>query len=122
MDPFIKYPIEMKHRTLELIDHMFDARYGNTPTFRERWLPVGMMDPAAFHQMLSSAYLNLASLRAGRCVLETLESMRHHAKAVELVAKRIADPKEAVTDGLLGAVGGFACYHVCCILAKDFRR
>jgi hypothetical protein len=112
MDPFAKYPIEMNNRTRQLMDHVFDDPYGNTPPFRDAWMPIGMMDPAAFHQVLSNAALNLASLRAGRSVPENLESIRHHAKAVKLVTQRIANPKEAVADGLLGAVAGFSCYHV----------
>ena len=71
-------------------------------------MPVGMLDAAAFHQGLKNAALNLASLRAGYSVPNNLESIRHHAKAVKLVTNRTADPKEAIADGLLGAVVGFA--------------
>ena len=91
---------------------MFDDRYGNTPPFRDAWLPVGMMDPAAFHQVLSNAAMNLASLRASGNVPETLESLRHHARAVQLVNTRISNRSFATTDGLIGAVIGFACYSV----------
>jgi hypothetical protein len=35
MDPFIKYPVEMDDRSLQLMDHLFDDRYGNTPPFRD---------------------------------------------------------------------------------------
>lgn len=113
MDPFVQYPIEMNYRALDLMDHIFDDRYGCTPPFRDVWLPVGMMDSAAFYQVPSNASLNLASLCAGSSVPETLESMRYHAKVAKMVTERISDLKEAILDGLLGAVGGFACYHVC---------
>jgi hypothetical protein len=111
-DPFIKYPIEMSHRTRQLVDHVFDDRYGNTPAFRDAWMPVGILDPATFHQVLSNAALNLASLRAKRWVPETLESMRYHAKAVRSINRRIGNRRDALSDGLLGAVIGFACYYV----------
>ena len=72
------------------------------------------MDPAAFHQVLSNAAINIASLRsAGESdTLESLEIIKHHAQAVESINKRISNVSTATTDGFLGAVVGLACYHV----------
>ena len=87
-DPFVKYPIEMNRHARQLMDDVFDDRYGNTPPFRDAWMPIGMMGPAAFRQVLSSAALNLAYLRARQSAPENLESIRHHAEAVKLVTRR----------------------------------
>lgn len=113
MDPFIHYPIKMTHRTLQLMDHVFDERYGNTPPFREAWLPVGMLHAASFHQVLSNAALNIAALRARKSIPEQKESMKHHTTALKLIAKDITDREQSIGDGVIGAIIGFACYsHV----------
>lgn len=70
------------------------------------------MDPAAFHQVLSNAMMNLALRRARANGSETYDSMKHHALAVRLVNQRIRDRTSATSDGFIGALVGFACYHV----------
>ncbi|KAH8593676.1 hypothetical protein B0O99DRAFT_208169 [Bisporella sp. PMI_857] len=113
MDPFIRYPIKMNQRTLQLMDHIFDDRYGNTPPFRNVWFPVGLIDAGGFHQLLSNASLNMAALRARGHEPETYESLIHHHQAVAIVAQKLTDPILATSDGILGAIVGFACYaHV----------
>ncbi|KAL3425983.1 hypothetical protein PVAG01_02774 [Phlyctema vagabunda] len=111
MDPFIQYPIEMTHDTFRLIDHVFDDRYGNTPPFRDAWFPVGLRDPACFHQVLSNAALNIASLRKNTRAPESFESIVHHTKAVSLVKDRLDDPSKLITDELISSIVGFACYR-----------
>jgi hypothetical protein len=38
--------------------------------------------------------------------------MKHHTLAVKLVNERISDLNFATSNGLIGALIGFACYHV----------
>jgi len=103
---------------LNLFRHMtnsyliaFDDRYVNVGPFRDACLPVGMMDPAAFHQVLSNALLNISCRRADISP-ETNDCMKHHALAVKSVNERITDPKLSISDGFIGAIIGFACYYV----------
>jgi len=91
---------------------VFDDRYGNTPPFRDSWIPVGMMDPASFNQVLSNASLNLAFLRETDNPPETVESLKYHARAIQLVNERISKTKDSATDGTIGALVGFACHDV----------
>jgi hypothetical protein len=91
---------------------VFDDRYGNTPPFRDTWFPVGMMGPASFNQVLSNASLNLAFLKNTNNPPETMESLKYHARAIQLVNERISKSKGPATDGIIGALVGFACYDV----------
>lgn len=70
------------------------------------------MDAAPFHQVLSNAALNLASLQSRMHTPETRESMEHHTKAVNLVARRIAEKDAATSDAVVAAITAFACYSV----------
>jgi hypothetical protein len=91
---------------------VFDDRYGNTPPYRDAWLPVAMTDAAAFHQILSNAALNLASLRGRDYVPEIHESMLHHTKALNLVKQRMSSSTTATSDSVIAAITAFACYAV----------
>jgi hypothetical protein len=91
---------------------VFDDRYGNTPPFRDAWLPVGMHDAATFHQVLSNAALNLASLRARDLAPETHESMLHHTKAVMLLKNSLSNTRTATSDNVIAGITAFACYAV----------
>jgi Fungal specific transcription factor domain len=91
---------------------VFDDRYGNTPPFRDAWLPVGLIDAATFHQVLSNAALNLASLRARDHTPETRESMLHHTKAVMLVKQNMSNKHTATSDSIIASITAFACYAV----------
>lgn len=97
-----------------LIDRflVFDDRYGNTPPFRDAWLPVGMYDAATFHQVLSNAALNLASLRSRDLPAETHEAMLHHTKAVTLLKKSLSNKRTATSDNVIAGITAFACYAV----------
>jgi hypothetical protein len=70
------------------------------------------MDPAAFHQVLSNALLNISCRRTGNNFPETYDSIKHHSLTVKLFNERIPDFKSATLDGFIGAIIGFACYHV----------
>lgn len=111
IDPFVKFPVELNDRTRELIDLAFDDRYLNIGPFRDACLPVGMMDEAAFHQVLSNALLNISCCRSAGAKMETYDAMMHHALAINSINERIQDVKTATSDGFIGAVVGFMCYH-----------
>ncbi|CZR53949.1 uncharacterized protein PAC_03832 [Phialocephala subalpina] len=112
IDPFVKFPVELNDRTRELIDLAFDDRYLNIGPFRDACLPVGMMDEAAFHQVLSNALLNISCRRSAGAKMETYDAMMHHTLAINSITGRIQDVEAATSDGFIGAVVSFMCYHV----------
>jgi hypothetical protein len=71
-----------------------------------------MVDPAAFHQVLSNALLNTSCHRTDGPSQKMNDFIRRHALAVKSVNERNGDYNFAVSDGFLGAVIGFACYYV----------
>jgi hypothetical protein len=91
---------------------VFDDQYSRFKPFREEWFPVGMMDPAAFHQVLANSALSLSHLHAGERPPESFESISHHSLAMKLVNSRMSDSTFVKSDGLIGAVFAFCCYYV----------
>ncbi len=88
-----------------------DDRHGNFRPFRDCWFPIGMLDAAAFHQILSNSALHLGSLKT-EGTPETLESIKYHSEAVKSVQERIADPIRGITDGIIVTIIAFACHDV----------
>ncbi|KAG4444285.1 hypothetical protein IFR05_000260 [Cadophora sp. M221] len=110
-DPFARYPVPMKGQMRELLDEAFDDRYHNIGPWRDACLPIGMLGPPAFHQMLSNALLNIRCRRPTCTPSDTYESIRHHAIAVKMVKDGMSDPAIATSDAFIGAVVGLTCYH-----------
>ena len=71
-----------------------------------------MTNAATFHQVLSNAALNIASLRVRGHTPETHDSMVHHTKAVTLVTQLISDSCFATSNGVIAAITAIACYAV----------
>jgi len=65
---------------------------------------VGLMDPAAFHQVLANSALNMSLLRNIDKAPESCEAISHHTYAINLVNKRLSDPSFATSDELIGAI------------------
>ncbi|PVH77811.1 hypothetical protein DL98DRAFT_656527 [Cadophora sp. DSE1049] len=110
-DPFARYPVPMKGQMRELLDEAFDDRYHNIGPWRDACLPIGMLGPAAFHQMLSNALLNIRCRRPTCTPSDTYESRRHHGIAVKIVKEGMSDPAVATSDAFIGAIVGLTCYH-----------
>ena len=90
----------------------FDDRYHNIGPWRDACLPIGMLGPAAFHQMLSNALLNIRCRRPICDPSDNYESIRHHGIAVRIVKEGMSDPAVATSDAFIGAIVGLTCYHV----------
>lgn len=86
----------------------------NITPYKEACFPVGMLDPAAFHQVLSNALLNMNCHRSPHAphFPETYDTIKHHAMAIELANQRMSDMTYATSDEFIGVSIGFACYEV----------
>lgn len=71
-----------------------------------------MLGPAAFHQMLSNALLNIRCRRPIYDPSDNYESIKHHGIAVRIVKEGMSDPAVATSDAFIGAIVGLTCYHV----------
>jgi hypothetical protein len=73
---------------------------------RALWITIAMSDSSAFHLTLAHASQFLAE--AG----ETSESMKHYTTSVRTVSRRLRDPVDGISDGIIGTILGFVCYDV----------
>lgn len=71
-----------------------------------------MTNASTFHQVLSNAALNLASLRSRDVTPESRVSMMHHTKSVMLVKESMSDKRTATSDSVIASITAFACYSV----------
>lgn len=80
---------------------------------RNAWSFAGFYDDMAFQTFLSTAALYLQTLRHGKILIaDTTKSLELHLKALHLLRRRIDDPEQHASDGLLGGMAGFMIYEV----------
>lgn len=93
---------------------VFDDTNVNVKPYRDAFFPIGLTDPAAFHQVLANLALYLRRVRNSPKSedYETQEALVHQMKALQLVNKKIADPGESTSDGVIGAIISLACVTV----------
>lgn len=91
---------------------MFNAPSSRLREYEQSWFPLGLTGDAVFIQVLAnfSVVRNLFDT-SGRAT-SNYQSVVHHARAVELVRKKMSDSDDALGDGVLGAVLAMACYSV----------
>lgn len=79
--------------------------------FRDSWLPLSTADPAAFCEVLSHVSLHIGTLRTGNKDVEL--AVKYHSAALNSVNQRLSDPVYGVSDSVVQAIIGFACFSVC---------
>ncbi|KAI2618762.1 hypothetical protein GGR54DRAFT_141823 [Hypoxylon sp. NC1633] len=106
------YPVEIDERRLDLLRFMVDeARYTYRP-FRFPWLSMGLSDEAAWHITMANATLfregGPGSKKTEFSV--STEAMKWYTMSLTSTAKRLADPNESGSEGLIIAITGFVCH------------
>jgi len=89
-----------------------DSLGGNFGLYRNGWLPIGLTDAAAFQQVLSMFVVHLRALYGRGMGFPIVESLSYHTQAITSVRERLSNPAFVVTDGIIGAIIGFACHAV----------
>jgi hypothetical protein len=82
--------------------------------FRDAFLPIGLIDAGAFHQILANTLLYLRRVRPlpEAEKYEVQEAQFHQTKALSIVSRKISDPKESTSDGVIATILGLACCSV----------
>ncbi|KAF2804568.1 uncharacterized protein BDZ99DRAFT_575220 [Mytilinidion resinicola] len=112
-NPFASYPIPMNSDTFFLIDYSPRLR-----PFRDTWLPLGLSDPALFYEILSHISLDIAAVNPGYSDRGRSRALELHLLALRDVNRRLEDPCQGLSEGVIGAVLAFACFsHI----AKDWK-
>lgn len=123
-DPFIvkHYPIKVNRRTCALIDHLFSEAYPELKNLRDSFFPVGLMDAAAFHQVLAVLAIHLPFNRSKELNksmdYETTEIVLHHAEAIKMLNTRMQDVHAATSDGTIGTIVLMVCHSY---MQEDFN-
>ncbi|KAI5922556.1 hypothetical protein F4810DRAFT_673005 [Camillea tinctor] len=106
------YPTEMDEVRLNLARYMFAEARANYRPFRFPWMSMGLSDPAAWHITMANAVL-FRSMKPG-CVKpdysSSMEAMKWYTRSLESITRRLADPAESNSEGLIIAVAGFICH------------
>lgn len=82
--------------------------------FRFPWLSMGLSDAAAWHITLANAALFRDIKPRGRKPEYniSIEAMKWYTQSLASVTKRLADPAESNSEGLIVAITGFVCHDV----------
>jgi hypothetical protein len=78
---------------------------------RLMWIRLAMFDQDSFNLTLASASNMLAQSKDPSCV-ETVESMNFYTASVEAVSRRLRDPRDRISNELVGTILGFTCLDV----------
>ena len=70
---------------------------------REKWLPVALLSPAAFHQFLANLAFNIFPHNRDSSGEKQLYYF-HHSKAIELVKESVENPSIGTSDEMIVSV------------------
>lgn len=94
-------------------DQVFSTNQNYTEVLRTAWSFAGFYDEMAFRTFLSNSSIYLAMLRSGTNMKkDTNESLRLYTKALSLLCKKLDDPAQHTSDGLIGGMSGFLFHDV----------
>jgi hypothetical protein len=77
----------------------------------EVWFTIGIADRSAFHLTMANAVMLFAE-ETGSKGSETTESMMFYTMSLRSVNKRLQDPVDGISEGVIGTVLGFVCHDV----------
>jgi hypothetical protein len=109
LNPLQNFPIKYDARISQLVEFLLHSSKKNYQPLFEIWIYIALSDVSGFHLLLSNA----ATIIKEDSAEESLESVKHYTMSLKSVATRMNDPKARTSEGLMGAVLGFACQDVC---------
>ena len=75
---------------------------------------MSLSDPALFYEILSHVSRDIMASFPGYA--KEKQAFTLHSQALQSVNKRLSDPVESVSDGIIATILGFACFSVSCLL------
>jgi hypothetical protein len=121
-NPLAIFPLKTNERMRQLVSFLYDSMDITPKPLGPIWFTIGMIDKSAFQLTLGNAaycFNKETGLYQGELFDrgETAESMSFYTMAMESVKRRLRDPIDGVSEGVIGSVLGFACHDVCFLLA-----
>jgi hypothetical protein len=108
LNPYLNFPIEYDERNSRLIEFLLQESTKNYHPMFQIWVSIGLGDKSSFHLLLANA----ATILKEQSEEEGLEATRHYTISLKSVNARINDPNDRTSEGLIGAILGFACQDV----------
>jgi hypothetical protein len=71
-----------------------------------------MSDESAFNLTMANA-ATLYGIETGNGIRETAESMQYYSLSLRSINRRLQDPIDRISEGVIGTVLGFVCHDVC---------
>lgn len=104
LDPFQTFKVDLSHSDdLILLQYYHTSFWANSYACNPegRWLSVALMDPAIIH-----ATLSLVAIHRRDCFSIDLSKayFKHRGEAMKIIASRLNDAKESMSDATIGAV------------------
>jgi hypothetical protein len=117
-NPLSIFPLKTNQRMRQLVSFLHDSMDTTPRPLGPIWFTVGMIDRSAFQLTLGNAaycFNKETNLYRGEVFEggETEESMKFYTMAMESVKRRLRDPVDGISEGVIGSVMGFACHDVC---------
>ena len=81
---------------------------------------MGLSDPALFYEILSRISRDITASFPGYAVEK--QAFALHSQALQSVNRRLSDPVESVSEGIIATILGFACFSVSCSLSFRDRH
>jgi hypothetical protein len=93
---------------------VFDDRNVNVKSYCDTFSPIGLTDPAVFHQALANLAIYLQRVRhlPEAEAYQSQEALFHQMEALKLVIKKITNKRESTSEGVIGTIIGLACNTV----------
>ncbi|KAI1104058.1 hypothetical protein F4804DRAFT_342049 [Jackrogersella minutella] len=108
----LAYPTDMDESRMTLVRYIADESRSTYRPFRFPWLSMGLSDAAAWNITLANAVL-YRGVKPGQKKPEfnsNDEAMKWYTLSLTSIVKRLADPAEDNSEGLVIAVTGFVCH------------
>ncbi|KAI1804953.1 hypothetical protein F4811DRAFT_570589 [Daldinia bambusicola] len=108
----LPYPIDMNEERLSLIRYIVDEAKSHYRPFRFTWLTMGLSDTAAWQITLANAasYRKASQDSVTAEYSCSVEAMKWYTLSLASITKRLADPNETDSEGLIVAITGFVCH------------
>jgi hypothetical protein len=78
---------------------------------KETWLPIGFSDPALFYEILSHISQDITASFPGYA--QEKQAFALHSQALRSVNRRLSNPVQSISNGIIATILGFACFSVC---------
>jgi hypothetical protein len=79
-----------------------------------------MSDKSAFHLTMANAAMFFGK-EIGCTNAETAESMKYYTISLRSINKRLLDPIDSISEGVMGTVLGFVCHDVSLLVKPSYN-